>query len=188
MSEEILVRQGAPTLAGIKTGSLLPCSYGSKADFLSQIRDLNHRLQKKGLRLLVLRQSQGKGELRALLYLYRPKDLSRDLRDQKASEILTRCGYGGDLDPSRCLMRLTQRIRSRREFPHEVGLFLSYPPEDVRGFMDNGSRHYKCAGMWKVYGDEERAKTLFRKYRKCTDIYWKLWQAGATLEQLAVTV
>ena len=25
MSEEILVRQGAPTLAGIKTGSLFPC-------------------------------------------------------------------------------------------------------------------------------------------------------------------
>ena len=27
MSEEILVRQGAPTLAGIKTGSLFPVSY-----------------------------------------------------------------------------------------------------------------------------------------------------------------
>lgn len=25
MSEEILIRQGAPTLAGIKTGSLFPC-------------------------------------------------------------------------------------------------------------------------------------------------------------------
>lgn len=188
MSEEILVRQGAPTLAGIKTGSLFPCSYGSQEAFLSQIRDLNRRLSKKGLRLMVLRQTQNKGESRALLYLYRPQDLSRDLQDQAASDLLARCGYGNDPDPSQCLMRLTHRIRTQREFPHEVGLFLSYPPEDVAGFMDNGSRHYKCAGMWKVYGDAEKAQRLFQKYRKCTDIYWKLWQAGATLEQLAVTV
>ena len=188
MSEEILVRQGAPTLAGIKTGSLFPCSYGSEEEFLSQIRDLNRRLQKKGLRLLVLRQTQGKTDLRALLYLYRPKDLSRDLQDRAASALLARCGYGDSRDPSSCLIRLTRRIRARQEFPHEVGLFLGYPPEDVAGFMDNGSRHYKCAGMWKVYGDPEKAQNLFRKYRKCTDIYCKLWQAGATLEQLAVTV
>lgn len=188
MSEEVLVRQGAPTLAGIKTGSLFPCSYGSQEGFLAQIRDLNRRLSKKGLRLMVLRQTENKGELRALLYLYRPKDLSRDLQDRAASDLLARCGYGDCPDPSRCLMRLTHKIQARQEFPHEVGLFLSYPPEDVAGFMDNGSRHYKCAGMWKVYGDAEKAQRLFQKYRKCTDIYWKLWQAGATLEQLAVTV
>ena len=188
MSEEILVRQGAPTLAGIKTGSLFPCSYGSEEEFLTQIRDLNRRLQKRGLRLMVLRQSQGRGEFRALLYLYRPEDLRRDLQNRAASDILARCGYGDSRDPSLCLMHLTRRIRARQEFPHEVGLFLSYPPEDVQGFIDNGSRHYKCAGMWKVYGDEEKARDLFRKYRKCTDIYCRLWQAGASLEQLAVTV
>ena len=26
------------------------------------------------------------------------------------------------------------------EFPHEVGLFLSYPPEDVKGFIDHRAR------------------------------------------------
>ena len=74
------------------------------------------------------------------------------------------------------------------EFPHEVGLFLSYPPEDVKGFIDHGAGGFKCAGLWKVYGDEEKARSLFEKYRKCTEIYCALWQSGSRLEQLAVAV
>ena len=40
MSEEILIRQGAPTLAGIKTGSLFPCPCDDRASLLSDIRRL----------------------------------------------------------------------------------------------------------------------------------------------------
>ena len=74
------------------------------------------------------------------------------------------------------------------EFPHEVGLFLSYPPEDVKGFIDHRANGFKYAGLWKVYGDEEKARSLFAKYKKCTEIYCALWQSGSKLEQLAVAV
>lgn len=37
MSEEILVRQGAPTLAGIKTGSLFPCPCEDKEALFADI-------------------------------------------------------------------------------------------------------------------------------------------------------
>ena len=47
---------------------------------------------------------------------------------------------------------------------------------------------FKCAWLWKVYGDEEKARSLFEKYRKCTEIYCTLWQSGLKLEQLAVAV
>ena len=69
-----------------------------------------------------------------------------------------------------------------------MGLFLSYPPEDVKGFIDHRATNFKCAGLWKVYGDEEKARSLFEKYRKCTEIYCALWQSGLKLEQLAVAV
>ena len=74
------------------------------------------------------------------------------------------------------------------EFPHEVGLFLSYPPEDVKGFIDHRANGFKYAGLWKVYGDEKKARSLFAKYKKCTEIYCALWQSGSKLEQLAVAV
>ena len=44
MSEEILVRQGAPTLAGIKTGSLFPCPCEDKEALFADIRRLNRLL------------------------------------------------------------------------------------------------------------------------------------------------
>ena len=57
-----------------------------------------------------------------------------------------------------------------------VGLFLSYLPEDVRGFIDHRAGGFKCTGLWKVYGDEEKTCSLFAKYKKCTEIYCTLWQ------------
>ena len=91
MSEEILIRQGAPTLAGIKTGSLFPCPCENCEDLLADIRRLNRRLSPKGLCLLPIRFLAGQ----ALLYLYRPAGLRRDLRDAQASELL-RPGYGDE--------------------------------------------------------------------------------------------
>ena len=183
MSEEILVRQGAPTLAGIKTGSLFPCPCENREALLTDIRQLNRRLSPKGLCLLPIRFLAGQ----ALLYLYRPVVLRRDLRDAQASELLHQAGYGNE-SCAHCVARLARRFRESGEFPHEVGLFLSYPPEDVQGFIDHRAEDFKCAGLWKVYGDEQRAQLLFDRFRRCTQRYCALWQTGYRLEQLAVAV
>ena len=58
----------------------------------------------------------------------------------------------------------------------------------MRGFIDHRANGFKCAGLWKVYGNEEKARSLFAKYKKCTEIYCALFQAGSGIEQLAVAV
>ena len=153
MSEEMVVRQAAPTLAGIKTGSLFPCPCAEKDVLLGEIRAFNRHYLSRGLCLLPLRFAEGK----ALLYLYRPAALQRDLRAQTAKALLADAGYpcgscGG------CVARLVRRMREGAEFPHEIGLFLSYPPEDVKGFIENHAANAKCTGVWKVYGDERQAR------------------------------
>ena len=75
MSEENLVRQCAPTLAGIKTGTIFPAPFSSLAELTAEIRELNRILVPKGLRLLPLRYQ----DHTALLYLYRPAELRVDL-------------------------------------------------------------------------------------------------------------
>ena len=183
MSEEMVVRQAAPTLAGIKTGSLFPCPCAEKDVLLSEIRAFNRRYLSRGLCLLPLRFTEGK----ALLYLYRPAALRRDLRGQTAEALLADAGYPCG-SCGRCVARLVQRLRTEEDFPHEVGLFLSYPPEDVQGFIDHRAMDFKCAGLWKVYGDQQRAQALFDRFRRCTQRYCALWQTGLRLEQLAVAV
>ena len=183
MSEEYIVRQCAPTLAGIKTGSLFPCPYQSRQALMSEIRALNRRLSPKGLILLPVRYLDGK----ALLYLYRPSNLRQDLKDRLAAQVLEQAGYSCSKS-EQCVVRLIRRLKENEDFPHEIGLFLSYPPEDVKGFIDNRACNFKCSGLWKVYGDEARAQAMFARFRKCTEIYCKLWQEGSSIEQLAVAV
>ena len=181
MSEELLIRHCSPTLAGLKSGSQFSCKYTSKRQVLSQSRRLNRILVPKGLSLLPLRYSGG----RVLIYLYRPASLRRDLGDSQAHELLDKEGYSG-LSPEKCIAELRRRLNSGGEFPHEIGLFLSYPPEDVRGFIECGGRECKCVGCWKVYGDEKAARCRFQQYRKCTSIYERAYKNGCALESLAV--
>lgn len=79
-----------------------------------------------------------------------------------------------------------QRLREQGEFPHEIGLFLSYPPEDVRGFIESPVCGFKCVGCWKVYGDAREARKTFGRYRRCTEICCARFAQGTTLERLAV--
>ena len=135
MSEENVVRLCAPTLAGIKTGSLFPCPFENRETLLMEIRQYNQVLVPKGLCLLPLRFT----DKSALLYLYRPAELRRDLESGMARDILQKAGYRCD-GCQRCVARLIRRFREEGEFPHEVGLFLSYPPEDVQGFIEQVRR------------------------------------------------
>lgn len=181
MSEDYLVRNCAPTLAGIKTGNMFTCPFDTKDALLDSIRKLNKRLAGKGLRLLPLRFSDRK----ALIYLYRPAKLRRDLSDAAAEALLQRHGYTtGSCE--QCVVQLIRKLRRQEDFPHEIGLFLGYPPEDVCGFMEQGPDCCKCVGCWKVYGNEEAARKKFAQYKKCTRVYCDLWAKGKDIERLTV--
>lgn len=65
---------------------------------------------------------------------------------------------------------------------------MGYPPEDVIGFIENKASGCKTAGCWKVYGDEDAAKKIFKKYKKCTDIYCDKYKKGRSIERLTVAV
>ena len=177
MSEELIVRHCAPTLANLKTGSLFVCPITDRPSFFSSLRSLNELLVPKGLRALPLRIR----EYSALAYLYRPSRLKKDLEDPAAIKILQDHGYSCY---GRCLPKLIERIRASEEFPHEIGLFLGYPPEDVQGFLDH--RPCKCSGCWKVYGDENKAKKTFDLYKKCERVYCQQLARGIDIKRLTV--
>lgn len=183
MWERLLVRHCAPTLAGIKTGSLFSCAYARREEVVAAVSRLNRRLLPKGLRLVPLRYLPG----RVLIYLYRPAGLAADLEREEARALLTRAGYQGRSADQR-VAELARRLNGGADFPHEVGLFLGYPPEDVRGFIEHRGANCKCVGCWKVYGDPEAARRAFDRYQRCTDCYCAHWSKGVDVERLAVAV
>lgn len=181
MSEELIVRHCSPTLAGLKTGNLFSCTCQSRQELTENLRRLNATLVPKGLRVIPLRIRDG----RALIYVYRTSGLKRDLSDRQARTLLEKNGYTPD-QSDQCIMQLIRRIRGSEEFPHEIGLFLGYPPEDVCGFIEHKACDHKCVGCWKVYGDEAAARRTFAKYEKCTRVYESRWRQGRSLAHLTV--
>ncbi len=179
MSEEMIINNCSPTLAGLKTGSLFTAAFRDETERVTALRSWNFLLRKKGLRAVPLGEKNG----RTLVYVYRISRLCTDLRDSAARSILSERGYDCDR-PESCIAHLAGRLQREPEFPHEIGLFLGYPPEDVSGFI--GGKPCKLTGAWKVYGDEERAARTFARYRKCTSVYAKLYAAGKPMDKLVV--
>ncbi len=180
MSDEQVIRHCAPTLASIKTANLFSSFFVSRQEMLNHVRNLNFRLRGKGLRMLALLYKDHRG----LIYVYRPDKLSRDLQNELAKSLLYECGYTCT-DENKCIQKLIEKLAHESDFPHEIGLFLGYPPEDVDGFI-NRRNECKYCGFWKVYGDVDAAQKLFSRYRKCTNIYCRLCQEGKSIESLTV--
>ena len=87
---------------------------------------------------------------------------------------------------NRSVAFLARMMREKEVFPHEVGLFLGYPPEDVLGFMKSSREGVKCVGCWKVYGDEARARAAFWRFQRCREVFEENVQRGRKLEALIV--
>ncbi len=180
MSNETLVQYCAPTLVGLKTGSLFACNYQSKEELYADIRRINRSLKSKGLVMMPLKTDQG----RCLIYLFRPASLMNDLSELKTRDVLDYYGYSGSI--YQCISLLSRRIAGCDEFPHEIGLFLGYPVNDVIGFIENKGKNYKAIGQWKVYDDLDSALMKFESYNTCTRIMMENLKRGKSLEMLAV--
>lgn len=179
--ERFLIEHCSPTLAGLKAGSLFPCGCKEKEALFFELDEMNRRLNAKGVRLRLIHLREG----RALVYVYRRQGLEKELRREKTAAFLR--GYGYEpASAERCVDRLAERCHTCGTFPHEIGVFLGYPLEDVIGFINNAGENSKCSGCWKVYGDEEGALRLFERYEKCRRVYRRLFQQGRSLLKLTV--
>lgn len=173
----------APTLLGVKCASLVSLS-SSEFELGYHVARFNEKAAVKGLKSRILCEC----ETRSLMLVYNEKQLLNRLSDKKARELLIECGYPERGTVDEYLDILSSRINGCGEFPHEVGIFLGYPLEDVMGFIENNGENFKLCGQWKVYGCEENAKKLFCNYKKCRSfLCGKLSQGYDIYEALKIS-
>ncbi|MCI8804472.1 MAG: DUF3793 family protein [Clostridiales bacterium] len=163
----MLVKYCSPVLTGIKTANMFTF-FGDPFNIDRIIKSYNENFNSFGIYFYIL-NSKDKS---SLIYVYRFDRLKRDLRQRYVSSFMEKEGY--DIyDVKSCIETLSEKIRKGKEFPHEIGLFLSYPIYDVIGFIRNNGCNFKYCGFWKVYSNEENAKRVFREYEKCTALCCK---------------
>lgn len=175
-----IVRHCAPTLAGLKCGSMFRVNSDPRG-ILEQVSALEYELSHRGLRMDVL-VVDGSG---CLLYVYRPRLLESRLCDPEVRDFLSCYGYAV-MSCSSTLAELFDRFCHCPTVPPEVGVFLDYPMEDIRGYIENEGRCSRCIGCWKVYGDVESAERRFQSYKRCRDVFSRRLAEGCSLAKLTV--
>lgn len=174
MLERYLIEHCSPTLASLKSGSLFSCAFDCECELQTHLDVWNRELNPKGVELYLLKKQRNT----ALIYVFRRSRLQADLSRPGVRRFLMNYGYES-LQPDDALKRLKCRLAHCDGFPHEIGLFLSYPLGDVVGFIENGGRNCKCTGCWKVYCNACEAMRTFDKFNKCRDVYTRLWREGS---------
>ena len=143
MPDQILIDQCAPTLAGLKTGNMFPVSIEPGQDICAELRSLNRLLREKGIRVVIFR----KNDKRALLYLYRPDYLERDLGYPEARRILEEKGYCCS-SPGKCLAQLIRHMTEDggRSFPRVPARGCT---ELHAGYTTWGEMYRLLESIWK---------------------------------------
>ena len=181
--EAVLVRQCAPTLAGMKPGSIFCFNHSPLEVSRQKVCQWNKQLAPFGLTVQILLERPGSGSV--IVFVYRHDCLEQMLSDDAYQRFLAEAGYERtNLDG--LLEQLAQRLRTQPEFPHEIGVFLGYPLQDVIGFIENHGRNFTCCGFWKSYGDPAEMQVCFACYRRCIQTYVAMFEQGIPIERLAV--
>ncbi|MEL7649619.1 MAG: DUF3793 family protein [Sedimentibacter sp.] len=177
--EHKLAYHCAPTFAGIKAANLLSLEKFLLPDIRERFEEYNVQFNCRGIYFDILRESRE----RVLLFVYRRVQLWEELCISCNESFLKSCGYDDYSSIDTVLGRLREKM-SEGGFPHEIGVFLSYPLEDVMGFINFKGKNYKCSGYWKVYGDVQGTVKKFEEFKMCRDHYISLLESGMSLVQL----
>ena len=153
-----LALQCAPVISGIKISNLLTIPAKS-------LRELSVVLKKTELSFRILYP----GRERLVILIYREAKLREYLAREEVMAFIYKCGYETS-NISKIFTVFVKRymryMELKQDFPHELGLFLGYPIEDVEGFIKENGKNYLYSGYWKVYKDTELKIRLFKDYER----------------------
>lgn len=180
MNEFLLVNYASQTLANKKLANLFTFKNIDKIDIEKMVSEWNEVLNKKNMYVEILKENESSAQI----YAYRPEKLTYVLNQTKVKALLTSLGYKtGDLD--QCIKHLKFRFK-KESFPHEIGIFLGYPYEDVVGFIENKGDKFLVNGYWKVYAKKDEKIKLFEAYNKIKKSYKLIYKSPRDLNRLCV--
>ena len=160
--ENLLLFSVAPVLTGAKPSALVSLERCCKDVWSKQEQYIG---QTVGLSVLELHESRS----RFSVLIFDEAALLVRLNTPSAKNVLFSYGYSADANLAELLAHLKRRFGECR-FPHEIGVFLGYPPEDVDAFIKKSGKDYLCSRYWKVYHNEEGARETFRFIDKAKNI------------------
>lgn len=174
--ETQIALQCAPLISGLKVSNLLIISAEDEA----LVRVI---LRRSGISFFRLLRT---GE-KVTFLLFRKNPLEAYLKQQEVETMLAEAGYA-ELSLGNILSTFQKRyahyMSTGGRFPHEMGLLLGYPAEDVKGFVENEGKNFLYSGYWKVYADVEEKRRLFQKFENAKETVIQLLSYGVGIQDI----
>lgn len=128
-----------------------------------------------------------KNKKNEIILIYREANLKEYLFKDEVKTYLKELGYKR-CDLNYVLNKLTKRFSSfynkESAFPHELGIILNYPIEDIKGFIENGGKNYLACKYWKVYSNLNETLKVFKEFDKALETSLKQLLSGYRLNEI----
>ena len=177
---DLLLYHCAPTLFKKKSASLFSLSGIDTAMLPYIIKKYSHLINSVGLKVTLLCSCKKN----ALIYVYNEELLSGILTTPEIRSFLKQYGYPECGTASEYIDVLKSHFSGSCGFPHEIGIFLDYPLDDVRGFINNKGKNYIHCGDWKVYSNIKDALRRFDLYRNCRECVSDMLRRGLSANEI----
>ena len=178
--DQLFATHCAPALTGVAPANLISLRRGEFPQLDAELRKYQRAFARRGVRFETLCSCPN----HELILVYRPELMVQALARAGVEEILAPCGYDETWPVEKMVAHLGRRVRESGSFPHEIGVFLGYPVEDVVGFIKHKGQNFKLCGPWKVYGDVEAAKRCFARIQRVSQNIRERIDGGKTLFQV----
>lgn len=148
----------APTIAGIKPSSLMAFTDLKRCSYVLWERYKDDTCTRLGVEYYELKHQKD----RVFVLFYKDKDLAKCLFESEKSKFLLGLGY----KKTKVVEDYLDTLKKRYEMgcPHELGVFLGYPLNDVIAFIENKGEPCLANKYWKVYQNVEKALLTFDAY------------------------
>lgn len=161
----ILANYSMPTLIHVKPSNVINVNKKYIEDTKKFFKLLKSGIEEFDGKFFILYEN----EESYLIMVYNKQLLNAVLQKAENNVLLDGFGYHfKERALEKVLLLLKKRYQGYKEngheFPHEMGIMLGYPKEDVAAYIKNQGRNYKFCGIWKVYNDVDNAVKVFDYY------------------------
>ena len=157
--EKFLLYNASLVISQVKPSATITLKKGSDSIYEKWIKYGEDFLKAIDIEYINLRECENA----LIILIYDAQELSNYIFKKESKSFLTKLGYSDENDLNDYLKMLKRRYE---EFncPHELGIFLGYPIDDVKDFMNCSNKKCLACGYWRVYNDYNAAKEIFNTY------------------------
>jgi len=181
--ENFLVYNSSLVIAGVKPAVTVTMKKSNRKLHNSWTSYGKSFLKNINLKFIELRESDSS----IIVMIYDESILEKELNKKTHIEFLVNMGYPFEIKINEYVNTLKYRY-DQYHCPHELGLFLGIPFEDVKDFMECTTKQCLLCGYWKVYNDSNKAKIIFNKYDKVKEYAIKNMLEGNSSRDLALSI